>query len=59
MDEQFLRNLVEATGLGLAYELFPEDVRAAVAQVEKQRLALRDAAPPTDEPWPPMRVPEP
>jgi hypothetical protein len=52
-----VRQIAETAGLGLAFQLFPDDVRAAVAQVEKQRQVLRGDVGQTDEPWPPMRVP--
>lgn len=58
MDDQLLRQMVKAAGLDLAFEQFPDDVRAAIDQVAKQRQALKDVIPPADEPWPPMRVPE-
>ena len=57
MNDQMLRQLAEAAGLGLAFELFPDDIRIAAMQVEKQRQALRDEVAWTEEPWPPMRVP--
>ena len=57
MNEELLAKLAEAAGLQLALRMFPDDVAAAAAQVEKQRQALRDTPTATDEPWPPMRVP--
>ena len=59
MDRHLIEKLAEAAGLQLALRMFPEDVVAAAAQVEKQRQALQDALPPQLEPWPPMIVPKP
>ena len=58
MDRQLLEKLAEAAGLQLALQMFPDDVAAAVAQVEKQRQTLPDSLPPQLEPWPPMKVPQ-
>ncbi|MFN8725318.1 MAG: hypothetical protein ACK5XB_07210 [Rhodospirillales bacterium] len=49
--------MAEAAGLGLAFQLVPEDIRAAVKQVEIQRAALLDDVSAAEEPWPPMKVP--
>jgi hypothetical protein len=59
MDEKLLREVAHALGLELVLRLFPEDVAAAVVQVEAQRKILQGVYSPTDEPWPPMRVPDP
>jgi hypothetical protein len=58
MDKDLLQGVARALGLERALQLFPEDVAAAAAQVEKQRQILRGALFPADEPWPPMRVPD-
>lgn len=57
MTEKSLQDMAEAAGLGLAFQLFPEDIRAAVKQVANQRAALRDDISAAEEPWPPMTIP--
>jgi hypothetical protein len=57
MADKTLERMAEAAGLGLAFQLFPEDIRAAVKQVEIQRAALRDDFSAAEETWPPMKVP--
>jgi len=57
MADKTLERMAEAAGLGLAFQLFPEDIRAAVKQVEIQRAALLDDFSAAEEPWPPMKVP--
>lgn len=57
LDDQLLRQMAKAAGLERALEQFPDDIRAAIDQVEKQRQALRDPLAPAEEPWPPMQVP--
>ena len=59
MDKELLQGIARALGLERVLQLFPEDVAAAAAQVETQRQILRGALSPADEPWPPMRVPDP
>jgi len=59
MTEQELEVIARAAGLEKALTEFRDDLRIAAKQADDLRRALAKPLGPADEPWPPMRTPEP
>jgi len=59
MTEQEIEAIARAAGLDKALKEFHDDVSAAAKQAEDLRRALVKPLGPADEPWPPMRIPDP
>jgi hypothetical protein len=55
MSDDELTTRVQDSGLQLAWQLFPEDVRAAVALARRQGAVLAAPFAANEEPWPPMQ----
>jgi len=59
MTDAEIELIARAAGLKTALEQYRADVKAAAEEAERLRAALKGPLTAADEPWPPMKVPEP